>query len=281
MFFSKVTQVTEIARTAGAIIMAHRQRGVTAQFKANASPVTEADKDASAFIIDALKNLTPAIPVVSEEARQHQNLQAYRSPLRWVVDPLDGTRTFLEGYSEFGVLIGLVHNGKPIFGVAFYPALRTLFFTENGHAFKQIDGQEPGRIVLHNALQNGMPVAAVDWNAAKRPPHILNQAFEPISGVGGGRILLVAEGRADLAWMSLINGENFAQWDVAAPHAILIAAGGELVDLTTGRAVTYDNPDMTVPPAVAGHPDVLRQIGFRLDLSPKPVAEPGLSLEAS
>ncbi len=116
----------DLARQAGAIILAVRAAGFETLRKDDHSPVTEADHRAEALIAAALRQATPDIPVIAEEEAaaglEHDPRFNY-----WLVDPLDGTREFAAGHDEFTVNIGLVRHGAPVLGVVGVPALGELF----------------------------------------------------------------------------------------------------------------------------------------------------------
>jgi 3'(2'), 5'-bisphosphate nucleotidase len=141
--------VVAIAKEAGAAILRELALDVTVDSKGDGSPVTNADKAADAVIRRGLKQLTPDIPVISEEDTPQERAAANASALRWIVDPLDGTRTALryaagrKDYNQFGVHIGLVRGNVPIAGVAYFPAMTdgrgTVYFTgDDGKAYKQV-----------------------------------------------------------------------------------------------------------------------------------------------
>ena len=119
-------QVNRIARGAGELVMAVYRSDFSARRKDDASPVTEADERAQAFILAALRTLTPDIPIVAEEG-----VAAGRIPqvgdVFWLVDPLDGTKEFINRNDEFTVNVALVENGAPVLGVVYGPALGRLY----------------------------------------------------------------------------------------------------------------------------------------------------------
>ena len=120
-----LTEVNAIARQAGAAILEiyGREAKLDVTTKENDSPLTEADLAAHRTIVDALQELTPALPILSEESKaisweQRQSWQTY-----WLVDPLDGTKEFINRNGEFTVNIALIDNGRPVLGVVYVPVL--------------------------------------------------------------------------------------------------------------------------------------------------------------
>src|SRR5579863_3431547 len=114
--------VTAIVRQAGTVILDVYSGDFEVRSKSDTSPVTDADEKAEALILRALEHLTPDIPIVSEEAVSRGHVPAVRERF-WLVDPMDGTREFLNRNGEFTVNIALIENGKPVLGAVFAPAL--------------------------------------------------------------------------------------------------------------------------------------------------------------
>lgn len=271
----EVKDIIDIAKHVGDQILIPNWGKVARETKQDGSAVSIVDKQASDYIVSALKALTPDIPVISEESTKEENKAALNSTLRWVTDPLDGTSTYLNGQTQgkkagFGVHIALIENGHPVSGVCYFPAQQTLYYTGNdGKAYIQIGDDAPVPIAASQSSQNATLKAAVPWKGYKRPESVNGFDYEPVPAVGGEEICMVAVGKADVMWhdrpdkdQSLRERDVFSHWDVAAAHAILKAAGGELYEIATGKVVTYDAPNFHVPPCVAGHDDILRHIGF-------------------
>lgn len=257
----QIARVIAVARKAGAVIMGYRGT-VTPEHKHDGSPVTQADKEASRIIIEGLRAVTPDIPVISEEAPQQDNAAALQSPVRWVTDPLDGTKSFLRGHDGFGVHIALVDRDEAVKGVIYFPAKDELYYTgDDGNAYKQ-KGALPSQQIAVVSDINGRDLrAAVHYKDERRPQDICGHFYDAVCGVGSGRICLVAEGRADIGWMTREGTEwAYSHWDVAASHALLKAAGGSFIEIATRREVTYGNENFGVPNAVAGHRDVLQKL---------------------
>lgn len=270
----EIQDVIKIARHAGQILMDMRE-GIAATEKSDGSPVTAADKASSDYITNALNELTPFIPVISEEAPEDQNRRALKKDSRWVVDPLDGTQTYIDGHNGFGVHIGLVRNGKPVLGVVFFPATDTLYYTgDDGKAYRKIGPNDPQQIRVKKPTPGEPLKLAVSWREASQP------AADPASGldiilkpgVGGERLCMAAAGEADAAWMADKGKEavSFSHWDLCAAHAILIAAGGDLIDLYTHLPVRYNNRDFGVYSCVGGGTETLERLPARALTMPKP-----------
>ena len=219
---------------AGAIIMRYYETGHESQLKADKSPVTDADLAANAFIVEGLARLTPGIPIVSEEG--DKTLPA-GAELFWLVDPLDGTKSFIRRKPTFTVNIGLIHKGKAVLGAIDVPAQKTAYWgdLQNG-AFRLQQGGNPERIRTRPAPAEGL--TAIISHSHSTPETDAYLQTHPIHAVTSAASSLkfcrVAEGTADLY-------PRFGptmEWDTAAGHAILNAAGGRLVQ-PDGSAFLY------------------------------------------
>ena len=285
----KIEPVITIARQAGRIILQELTSDIQVTSKGDKSPVTHADKMADAFIKAELHKLTPSIPILSEEDTPEERTAPKTSPFKWVVDPLDGTRTAIQyaqgkkDYNQFGVHIALLHNGLPIAGVAYFPAMEegkgVCYFTgDNGNAYKQTGDAAPKTIhVAKPPFRSEGMRAAVHVKPERRQNTLANRSYVPVPGIGGQRICLVAEGVADIADMNDIpseHQENYAykQWDLAASHAILRAAGGELVAADSKLPLRYLSENLNMPGSFAAGRDTLKF----LELADLPPAGGGL-----
>jgi len=232
----------QIAVRAGAIILPHRARLDEARRKADGSPVTDADEASERFILDALRETLPAIPVIAEE-EQAAGIAHSIGERFILVDPLDGTREFIRGRAEFAVNIGLIEGGVPVAGAIYAPLLSKLWIggtracaltIEPGEA---LEAARDRRVIVTRDAPDG-PLTVV---ASRSHPDRTTGEFieslsiaERISAGSSLKFCLVAEGRADLY-------PRFGptmEWDVAAGHAIISAAGGVVVD-GEGRPFRY------------------------------------------
>ncbi|MGL1832994.1 3'(2'),5'-bisphosphate nucleotidase CysQ [Rhodocyclaceae bacterium SMB388] len=241
-----------IVRDAGALIMQVYATDFAVRGKGDASPVTEADERAEALILPALARLTPDIPIVAEE-----EVAAGRIPQVgerfWLVDPLDGTKEFISRNGEFTVNVALIEDGEPVLGIVFAPALDRLFAGLVGHgAFVEEHGKRrpievrtppPEGLTVVASRSHGDP-AALDAFLAGRKMAALRNAGSSL------KICLVASGEADL-YPRL--GRTM-EWDIAAGHAVLSAAGGRLTELD-GGPLLYAKPDFANPFFVAAGRD--------------------------
>ncbi|MDV7339307.1 inositol monophosphatase family protein [Terasakiella sp. A23] len=270
-----IQDIIIIAKNAGKKILMPNWGYVIREAKSDGSPVTVVDQQASTFIIKALNDLTPDIPVISEEASLAQNEKALENPMHWVVDPLDGTATYLNGpklgnTAGFGIHIALVKSGHPELGVCYFPAQEKCYYTGNdGKAYSQFKQESPLELSVLTKVQGTKLRAAVPWKIHKRPHDINGHSYEAVPAVGGEELCRVACGDAEIVWHnrpdkneSIAEREVFSHWDIAAAHAVLKAAGGNLFEIETGEVVAYNNMNFSVPSCVGGHPKLLETIGF-------------------
>ncbi len=211
----------------------------TVEHKADTSPLTEADRAAHGIITRGLARLTPGIPVLSEEspASQHEFARRRQWPDLWLVDPLDGTREFVNRNGEFTINIALVRNHLPVLGLVMAPALDLAYGGTRGAgawrrqrgATQPIGVQRPARAQPVIAGSRSHRGASLDAMLSRLGTHTLLSVGSAL------KLCLVAEGTADL-YPRL--GDTF-EWDTAAGQAVLEAAGGAVVDLE-GRPLRYN-----------------------------------------
>jgi 3'(2'), 5'-bisphosphate nucleotidase len=233
--------LVELADAAGREIMRHYAQGTAVMEKADKSPVTVADEAGEAIILEGLARLTPEIPVVAEEAVAKGDIPTVGDRPFWLVDPLDGTKEFIQQRGEFTVNIGLVEGQLPVLGVVLAPAIDTAWWGAVGHgatrrkagvieAIRVREAPGPGGLVAV-ASRSHRDAETDAWLAA-------HGITETISCGSSLKFCAVAEGRADVY-------PRFGptmEWDTAAGHAVLRAAGGEVVT-TEGTPFRYTKPD--------------------------------------
>lgn len=243
-----LSRVRAIAHDAGRVVMDVYSTDFSVRGKEDASPVTEADERAEAIIVSALRTLTPDIPVVAEEA-----VAAGHTPevgrRFWLVDPLDGTKEFVSRNGEFTVNIALIEDGAPVLGVVYAPALDRMFAGAVGGEAYVEDAGGRRSIRCRAAPDAGLTVVASrshgDADALAR--FLGERKVASLTNAGSSlKLCLIATGEADL-YPRL--GRTM-EWDIAAGHAVLSAAGGHLTDLA-GAKLIYGKPGFDNPHFVA------------------------------
>lgn len=237
-----------VVRTAGEVVMSLYDAGYEVRTKDDESPVTSADENAEAVIVPALQALLPEAAVIAEE-RVAAGRGADTGRRFWLVDALDGTREFIGRNGEFTVNIALIEDGLPVLGVVLAPAQGRLFggvatagaFVEDSAGRRTIHCRWPPQAGLTVvASRSHADVAALQGFLANRTVAAFRQAGSSL------KLCLVAAGEADL-YPRL--GRTM-EWDIAAGHAILAAAGGSLTTLD-GQPLRYGKPGFANPHFVA------------------------------
>lgn len=243
-----------LVQQAGALILQVYERDFSVLAKIDASPVTEADWRAEALITPALQVLLPGVPVLAEEAAA-AGLAPAAAGLGerfWLVDPLDGTREFVQRNGEFTVNVALIEQGRPVLGVVLAPALGQLYAGAVGcGAFTQIGADAGSRhpIEARRPPAEGMTVlasrshgdqAALNAFLADQPVARIRQAGSSL------KLCLLAAGEADL----YPRFGRTMEWDIAAGQAVLEAAGGRVEDLQ-GQPLRYGKPGFENPDFLA------------------------------
>ncbi len=250
-----------VALAAARIQMAHFATGVAVETKRDKSPVTVADHQSEAIILEGLARVAPGIPVVSEEAAAAGHVPATGDSF-FLVDPLDGTKPYIRGSPEFTINIALISMRVPVFGLVYAPAVPDFFVTVGPHAALggPVPPSSPARSLAECNLQplkTHIPDASglraltsqTHSNSATRRflgQYRITQSRAVSSSLKFG---LLARGEADVYPRA---GEN-SEWDTAAGHAVLAAAGG-LVTTLDGQPLLYAKPRFLNPGFVAwGH----------------------------
>jgi 3'(2'), 5'-bisphosphate nucleotidase len=225
--------LTDLVIRAGAAILAVNRRAMKIDGKADGSPVTEADLAADRIIDEGLARLIAEVPALSEE-RLHLAKPPYRGSF-FLIDPLDGTKEFVAGRNEFTVNLALVTNGTPLLGIIGAPALGLVWRGLVGRGAERVTVNEASARVAEPIRTRSFPKRGDPWIVAVSRSHgdVRTEAFiearpgavrETLgSAVKFGR---VAEGGADI-YPRLA---PTCEWDVAAGHAVITAAGGKITD---------------------------------------------------
>ena len=249
--------VCNIAIQAGLIINKYYKKKIRVSYKKDRSPLTEADLSSNSYIIKSLFDLDLEIPILSEESLVDWNVRKNWS-IYWLVDPLDGTKEFINHNGEFTVNIALIENNEPILGVIYAPALSILYYaSKNKGSYKLACDQKI------NSLSNS---TQINTSYKKKSEHICifksrshsNEEFENwvknnfndyklIQKGSSIKFCEIAEGKVDLY-------PRFGptrEWDIAAGHIILIEAGGELKSIDQKKILYNLNESVINPHFIA------------------------------
>jgi 3'(2'), 5'-bisphosphate nucleotidase len=230
-----------LALAAGREIMAVRAAGFDAQTKLDGSPVTLADQRAEALIEEGLARLAPDIPMIGEEAASEGRVPRIGARF-FCVDPLDGTRGFAKGGDQFTVNIALVENGAPTLGVVYAPATGELYAGEPGRALKTMcdpSTAEPKATLAPIAPERAPKqwrIVASDYSGRDERTAAFIAALDGVATHASSsmKFCRLAEGAADL----YPRFGDVNEWDAAAGHAVLRAAGGDIMRLD-GAPLAY------------------------------------------
>ena len=243
---SLLHQVADIAKRAGGQILTVYETDFDVETKGDQSPVTAADRLAEDLITAALKaEVSDAYPIIGEEAVDAEGMTQPTAPQFWLVDPLDGTKEFVKRSGEFTVNIALIKDGVPILGVVHLPVLNETFMAAEGlGAFKQKGDGAPLPIASREAPPAGLTAVVSKSHGAEEADAFLER-YTVAQRIGAGSSLKfcrVAEGAADI----YPRFGRTMEWDTAAGHAVVNAAGGRVVK-TDGIPLTYSKPGLDNP----------------------------------
>lgn len=245
---SPLEEAVDIARAAGVAVLEVYEAELAVRTKGDGSPVTAADERAEGIILERLARIAPHVPIVSEES-QDAARSGRAAECFWLVDPLDGTREFLEHRDEFTINIALVEDGMPRVGVVLAPATGRLFAAAPGVGAFVEDAAGRRPIAARQTPEEGATVVASrshgDAQSLRR--FLAGRSVAASLPLGSSlKFCLVAAGEADL-YPRL--GRTM-EWDTAAGDAVLRAAGGCVRDLE-GDLLRYGKPGFENPHFVA------------------------------
>jgi 3'(2'), 5'-bisphosphate nucleotidase len=233
---ARLAALVAIAFDAGRVIMRHYQTGVEARRKSDQSPVTDADEEAERLILARLNEIAPGIPVVAEEEMAAGHLPKIGDHF-FLVDPLDGTKEFISRNGEFTVNIAEIERGVPVRGVVYAPAKNRLFLGEtpgSAYEIKTRADLEPDLaaalpIQVRGAPKDGLTaVASRSHRDKKTDEYLAHYPVKDFITAGSSlKFCLVAAGEADI----YPRHGTTMEWDTAAGHAVLSAAGGTVTKL--------------------------------------------------
>lgn len=222
------------------------------ELKGDSSPLTEADKRANQIICEALADLFPGIPVISEETKQALYAERAHYTNFFLVDPLDGTREFIKRNGEFTINIAYLEGHHPVGGYVFVPCTGMAYVAEYGGGAYRID-RDGVKSELHSQPfslnDSGLNVVASRSHRDSMTDKIISGLREPVIVSTGSslKFLLIAEGKANFYPRLAPTME----WDTAAAQCILEEAGGSLLQFENLQPLVYNKPDLLNPHFIA------------------------------
>jgi len=243
----RLEALVRIAQAAGEVVMGHYQAGCDARVKPDRSPVTDADEEAEKLILAELALAFPDVPVVAEEEAAAGRISQVGTRF-FLVDPVDGTKEFVKRGGEFTVNIGEIVNGEPASGVVLAPAIGRLFLGAAGEGAFELSRGAMRDIACRAPAPDGLVAVSSRSHPDAKTDELLKTL--PIKGhTNAGSSLkfcLVAAGEADIYPRA---GETM-EWDTAAGHAVLRAAGGTVTNWD-GTPFRYGKPNFRNGPFIA------------------------------
>ncbi|MFM9865368.1 MAG: 3'(2'),5'-bisphosphate nucleotidase CysQ [Micropepsaceae bacterium] len=230
--------MVETARSAGALVMRHYEGDSERRYKADKSPVTAADEEAEALILNALHAAAPALPVVAEESAAAGKLPDVSGGIFFLVDPLDGTKEFLNKNGEFTVNIALIEQGTPTAGVVYAPAIDRLFWGSAAGAFEESNGNLRQIKTRATPAEGMTAIASRSHRDRLTDEYLAHYPIAKLVAAGSSlKFCVIAAGEADL----YPRHGTTMEWDTAAGDAVLRAAGGRVTRLDGKTPLTYGN----------------------------------------
>ncbi len=237
----------EIAHTAGeAILLVYQEDDLGVEIKSDTSPLTRADIASHKVIVNALEKLALKLPILSEESTESEIAERRNWQRFWLVDPLDGTKEFIKRNGEFTVNIALIDNGQPVLGVVYVPASGYCYSGSTAEgAFLSIKQQAETKIKVRTpAASPPIVVGSRSHPSPRVQAYLENLGEHQLTAMGSSlKLCLIAAGKADL-YPRL--GPTM-EWDTAAAHAVVQAAGGRVI-ATDGSELTYNQRDILLNP---------------------------------
>ena len=238
-----------IAQEAGRVLLRHFRGPTAARYKSDGSPVTAADEEAEALILSRLAVLSPQLPVIAEEQMVKRPTESPGARF-FLVDPLDGTEEFIRGRDEFTVNIALIDSGNPICGTVVAPAKNRAFFgarREGAFEFAAAaDLKTARRIHAREVPEQGPTVLVSRTHAHGEAQAFAGRGAQIMPVASSLKFAVLAAGEADLYPR---RGPTM-EWDTAAGHALLEAAGGRM-ETESGEIFRYGKPYFRNPGFIA------------------------------
>jgi 3'(2'), 5'-bisphosphate nucleotidase len=245
-----IAALRPIATRAGEAILTFYTDDMEVRRKDDNSPVTDADQAAEDLILAALRQITPGIPIVAEEAMSAGDQPDVSGGRFWLVDPLDGTKEFITRNGEFTVNIALIENGRPVAGIVYAPALGQTWTGATVSATHAEAGAPPKPIEARAIPAEGATVIASRRHGSGPELDAFLARYTVKDQITAGSSLkfcLVAAAKADL----YPRFGRTMEWDTAAGHAVLLAAGGQVVRAYDGTPLAYGKPGFENPHFIA------------------------------
>ena len=238
---------------AGDLSISLREKGLKKEIKSDNTPVSNGDLEVNKFITKKISEITPDIPIVSEETSDNKDNAELKD--FWLVDPIDGTYDYINDLEEFTINAGLIINNKPAAGLIYAPAKKRMFYSYGpGNAFELTDGKT---INLSNKIiKNNRPIKFISYSNKIKPE--IQKIYQDIGVTENVRMksslkfCVVAASEYD----GYVAEPRAYEWDIAAGHAILIHSGGTVTDFNGGE-ILYGKKDLKNPSIILKSKNIL------------------------
>ena len=237
-----IEDLIETFLNAGKISLELRKKGLTTEMKSDNTPVTNGDLEVNKIISKKINELTPDIQIISEETsyNKNNNLKNF-----WLIDPIDGTNSYINNLEEFTINAGLILEQKPVAGLIFAPAKNRMFYSYGENlAFELIDGK-PVKLSCSKDF-NKNEIKFVSYSNIIKPEiekiHKELNVKKIVKMKSSLKFCVIAAGEYD----GYVAEPRAFEWDIAAGHAILKHAGGSIVDFN-GNEILYGKKDFKNP----------------------------------
>ena len=238
---------------AGKISLELREKGLTKKIKSDNTPVSNGDIEINKFITKKIFELTPNIPIVSEETSDNKSNDDLKD--FWLIDPIDGTYDYINNLDEFTINAGLIISKKPVAGLIYAPAKKRMFFSYGeSKAFELIDGKDVKLDCSKNFQKNNIKFVSYS-NKIKPEIEKIHKELNVKSFVrmkSSLKFCVIASGEYD----GYVAEPRACEWDIAAGHAILAHAGGEVTDFN-GNKILYGKKDFKNPSLILKSKNIL------------------------
>jgi len=238
--------------TAGDLSISLRKKGLKKEIKSDNTPVSNGDLEVNKFITKKISEVTPDIPIISEETSDNKNNAQLKN--FWLVDPIDGTYDYINDLEEFTINAGLIINNKPVAGLINAPGKKRMFYSYSaGNAFELSNGKT---IKLNEKDIVTRPIKFISYSNKIKPE--IQKIYQDIGVVENVKMksslkfCVVAAGEYD----GYVAEPRAYEWDIAAGHAILLHSGGTITDFY-GNEILYGKKDLKNPSLILKSKNIL------------------------
>tara|TARA_B100000795_G_C22763958_1_gene424854 strand:+ start:195 stop:956 length:762 start_codon:yes stop_codon:yes gene_type:complete len=237
---------------AGELSLTLREKGLKKEIKSDNTPVSNGDLEVNKIITKKISEVTPNIPIISEESSDNKNLMLKDF---WLVDPIDGTYDYINNLEEFTINAGLILNNRPVMGLIYAPAKKRMFYSYGeGNAFELSNGKTTN--LSEKSIKKNKTIKFISYSNKIKPE--IEKIYKNIGVVenikmkSSLKFCVVATGEYD----GYVAEPRAYEWDIAAGHAILIHAGGQITDFA-GNEILYGKKDLKNPSLILKSKNIL------------------------